>query len=276
MKDSIDIMHAHIAGQLESEAASAFLRDLENDGRLKSEWIDLLIEQYLAGELETAWREHVEMLINSDDNVRMKLEFQQKVIQDFKFLIEEKTKSEVELLLPKIRKESNSILKLKWLFPLAAVAAVALLAYFILPGSSDHINAKQLFATYFEPYDMILTQRDGNILNKTLEEATKAYQNGDYLIAFEKFEDLQKAKQGDPLINLYTGICALSINETEKAMIAFESILDHPELIEHAQWYLALSYLKAGETNKAKSVLEELDLDNTFYDSKVTELLQQL
>ncbi|MEL7005742.1 MAG: hypothetical protein AAFN93_23890 [Bacteroidota bacterium] len=64
--------------------------------------------------------------------------------------------------------------------------------------------------------------------------------------------------KGDPIGQLYLGICYLAINNTKEANGIFEHIIVGKEssiLSEYANWFLALSYLKENNYPAAEEKL---------------------
>lgn len=118
-----------------------------------------------------------------------------------------------------------------------------------------------LFAANFEPYknynDNIVRGKKDTALTSIIVKALEAYNENDYksfLTYFEKADNPSK----DALFLM--GNAYLGIGEPLKAIPIFDKIAadsTDPHQLQ-AEWYLALTYLKAGNTEGCRILLEKI------------------
>lgn len=163
-----------------------------------------------------------------------------------------------------------------WL-PLAAAAVLVIAAgiWFIAPTKGT--SHQELYAAYFEPFDSPgsgLTRSTDN--EESLKaSAYQAYDAKNFEEASRLFVALLK-QADDPIAELCLGNAWLALDRPEEAEKVFTSILeDHGDLVTHATWYLALTYLRQGKIERAKSTLWEISNSST-YGKEAREILSKL
>ncbi|HRH60614.1 MAG TPA: tetratricopeptide repeat protein [Chitinophagaceae bacterium] len=82
-------------------------------------------------------------------------------------------------------------------------------------------------------------------------------------------------------IDYYSAQCLMSLNEAGKAIVKLQQALkESPDNFSKAktQWYLALAYLKTGDIEKAKQILNSLSVNDKAkeYETRSGELLKEL
>jgi hypothetical protein len=167
--------------------------------------------------------------------------------------------------------------RIKTWYYYAAAAVVTLLisvTFFLLP--SQH-TSEELFASYFTAYPNIFepTMRGSDVTTKRTE-AFQAYEQKDYQKAAELFAVLL-AEEKDPEVLLLLGNSNLMLGHTPEAQQNFVTLIqDFDDLDIPAKWYLSLSYLKSGDRENARKILEELGETEVSYASKAKELLEKV
>jgi FimV-like protein len=160
--------------------------------------------------------------------------------------------------------------------PLAAAAAVALFisSYLLLTRTTE---PAELYAQNFKPYPNVFEP----VVRGTREqnqraEAFAAYERGDYALAAEDFNALLKIRE-EPEILLLLGNANLILGKTSEAKENFVTLSkDFDDLDGLAKWYLSLCYLKMGDRDSAKVLLEEIAGQESSYQQKARELLKRL
>lgn len=159
----------------------------------------------------------------------------------------------------------------------AAAAVVTLLisvTYLLLP--SQH-TTEELFASYFTAYPNVFepTMRGTNMAT-TRTEAFQAYEHKNYEKARELFTTLLAAEK-DPEVLLLLGNSNLMLGHTAEARQNLVTLIqDFDDLDIPAKWYLSLCYLKSGDRENARKMLEELGETEVSYASKAKELLEKV
>ncbi len=216
-----------------------------------------LIELYWLGRLSS--REESELLqrCERDEALARRLRDEQHLSKAF-------SDSEALEYLDKVEKvlaeASSRNAKLSWIGSkavLLAIAAVMIVLVGLFFISSPENDSLQLFAQYFEPYPMLISNRGDD--QKLSHQLVNAYDQGDWKKVLEILPvvDLEK-----PLNDLYRAIAHLKLGEDELAkgiLVAYQSKAMTPMYQNMLDWYLALTYLKTGEHEKATFLLRELE-----------------
>lgn len=164
----------------------------------------------------------------------------------------------------------------RWYFAAAAVILLLIVPfYFILKPSPS------LFEQNFEAYPDPYSSR-GRITDE-LREAGVDYRDGKYAESIVHFDTHLEAFPLDSEAVFFSGVAHLAAGESEEA-ISFLAPLQVTGFLysSPAQWYLALAYLQADQTDKAKPVLEAISKrkdtlrNKNSYREKASELLKEL
>lgn len=259
---------------------------------------DDYIEQRLSGqELE-----NFKKLLNEDHNLFEELQLHKDLIvgiqqqgrmekKEYFRRLEEQIRQEE--LVERAHKEQQKA-KLKTLFnPLvggiAASLIIGILTYLIFtrsteidkPKSSD-INAapstENLFAEYFKPYEnMVHPSKRGTEITIGEEElAFEAYDQKKYDVAIDKLKTVL-LDEGDEVNLFYLANAYLASEKTDEAIYILERLKMRCNILcIQEKWYLALSYLKKKEYNKAIPLLKELKDSKGSYARKSYDILSRL
>lgn len=163
---------------------------------------------------------------------------------------------------------------LKW-YLVAAAAIVPLAISLFLILRQDKPTPNELFVSYFEPINNLVSTRsesDDLQLNKgILFYEQGAYDSAKYYL--RQYEDKNS-------ILIYLGISQLATDDTNESITTFQKIRDsksNEALIEYANWFIALAYIKQGDNQKAKVLLEEFNQrPSSDYHEKAVNLLKDL
>lgn len=228
------------------------------------------IEQYLNGELPEDDKQQLEALIAESPDLKSEIELHRQVeetlkgeeIHQFRNVLQATDKSW------KLKKEPAKAAKIvrfnfKKSMAIAASIAILIFAGNFLYQNLASPNQEQLFANNFEPYQMILSQRstgDSPESTALLNTAISQYAQGKFEESSIAFRQLQINDEGNLSFQFYEAMSLLSANNATDAISKFENILATPNspFLEQTRWYLALSYLKAGNKEKAISLLADI------------------
>ena len=155
----------------------------------------------------------------------------------------------------------NSVPQIRWyLYAAAALVPLILTVILLLPGPSK--TAEELFAENFQPLENILGNRAGQS-HEFLDKGMQLYRAGEYAAAIT---ELEKISNQDDLINLYLGISYLATGDTDSARDHFEYNRQQGDKVmsEYATWYLALTFLKEENFDRAQTLLETLVADKAI------------
>ncbi|MBK8737211.1 MAG: tetratricopeptide repeat protein [Saprospiraceae bacterium] len=143
-------------------------------------------------------------------------------------------------------------------------------------------NSKELFAEAFHtlPPTESNTRSIGEVNLKEVNANSKAmvlYGNKKYEQAANLFEERLKEFPKDNESYLYAGLCYLQLNNNDKAIQYFKlARINSEQFYQPASWYLSLAYLKSGDDDNAKKMLQELVDNSDDYGSKAKELLTKM
>lgn len=241
------------------------------------EWIERYLDTDLSPE-EKSWMDK-----------RLTLEPELKLLyQKHKELIEGIRYSHLQNKLEQLRAFENSLPPIEakgrilpfanYWKPLAAAAALALLiTTYILINQPPKPEA--LYAQYFQPYPNVFEPTLRGAEDKELSSRTlgfRAYDQGNYAEAVTLFTVALKEKE-DPGILLLLGNANLVVGNVQDAQNNFLTLIkDFDDLDAQAKLYLGLSYLKQGDSKKAKLILQELGDPEATYSKKAKELLNTM
>lgn len=142
-------------------------------------------------------------------------------------------------------------------------------------------NPQELYASYFQTYPNIHSQRSVNKDAQTerLERvAFQAYEEKNWTVAVSLFNELIDASPENTTYVFYGGIVNLKQEKPEQAISHFKEVLQEQDnlLASQANWYIALAYLKTGNINQVKYYLDKIITANMDRKEEAKELLQKL
>jgi len=224
------------------------------------------IDKYLDGELSEPEVNAFEEEIKIDKEFAYEVKLQQTARETVEYsnfmdkidrIRNEKPSSE-QVAIP-----SNSIIRR--LIPIIGLAAAALIALLIWqPWQSSSVDS------YYQPYALSTIHLGGE---QSLQQAQNAYNSGDYAVAlpvFEKYPDMVE-------VQLAKGNAEYNLGKLDAAATTFERVISANKYPYHepaANWYLALTYLKQNQAEKAKTALQAIKRGE-YYD-RAQQLLKKI
>lgn len=187
----------------------------------------------------------------------------------------------------KSTKTTNKVIRFgrfRWIAAGAIFAFIAALC-FVSPSTSDNVFDNNFMA--FEDnisaeLDLMLSTRgagdeEGHASLRIIREGMEYYNNKEYDKAIPIFQEyLEKNKEASDYnqIQFYLAVSFLGQGETERSAKLLEQLAQagDAELKEDSKWYLSLAYARTGDNDKAKAQLEEL-ASSEKYGSKVDKIL---
>ncbi len=150
----------------------------------------------------------------------------------------------------------------------------ASLGYWFLGNPSTD----SLYVDYYSQEDLPSIVKRGDD-SSSLEKGALAFQDGNHEEAVAYFESYKEAGGDlDPSVFLYLGVAYSKIENIEKSIENFDAIITSNSLdASKGLWFKALAYLKAGQSENAKTILEEIVSNPSHFNSnKAKELLGKL
>lgn len=161
----------------------------------------------------------------------------------------------------------------------AAVIAVLVLvgSLAIIPGRK--LNSAEIMNRYYTAYEPSTGQR--SMHTKTNEDFTQAleyYKTHDYRNAAFYFTKVVESEPKDMYATLLNGISNFEDSQYRDAKQSFGIVIDDNKnlYIDHAQWYLALCYLRTDEKNKAIQLLGTISNEGGFYAMDAKKIIRKL
>lgn len=244
-----------------------------------------LIEKYLEQKMTIEERRAFEQLIKNDPALREEVELHQQIggtlkgekIHQLRDVLKETDKNwGVEGGDQKVKPRT---INFRRIIAIAATVLLMVVAYqFFFPGSGA-ISNEQLFADNFQPYQMLLSQRNlsQEEKNEVLENAISAYTKGDFQNASEAFLKLSENDPNDISYQFYHAVATLGAKDNDTSIKLFRKIIaaeNHP-FKEQSQWYLALAYLQKGETKSVEKSLKKIQSGQFKY-AEAQQILKEL
>ena len=233
------------------------------------------IEEYLNHKLSQEEREQFDEKLKSDKDFASEVEEYTMLFNSF----DEIQARELLLRFANIEQELEGgkekqfgfPVYLKWAATVAVLAVLSLVVY-LNTNKSD----KDLFLAYYTPYPNV--ERPVSRSEASGDAVWQLYENGEYKAAYQQFEKALIIDNQDLASKFYLGICALELNWPKIAEEAFTKVASDKEgaYFEQAQWYLALTYLKAGNQDATIQGLEEIITTNSGYSERARALLGEL
>lgn len=222
--------------------------------KYEAEQLPTLVQAYLDQQLPPAEREALEKAMAEDPKLAEEVKYYQELLLGLGGLELTHFQTKLGSWEAKQRKSRPGRL---WSGPAliaASIALMLLIGAYVWWQSQDQPDAPALFASYFTPYENVLTQRDpqGDSLLQLGLDAYDAQQYERAQSLLETYFAAAPQRKGE---QLYLGICYLINKQYPPALIRFEQARQDPLYREQARWYEALTLLRMGKRDAAKTTL---------------------
>lgn len=152
---------------------------------------------------------------------------------------------------------------------------VAITAILWVMQSKQYVS-DELFASYYQLYQPTL--KNNETPTNINPEAYYSYINADYKRSYPLLK-AQLNTEPDNITSLfYAGLVAIEMKDYYSSITYLQKVpryADH-NYYYHAQWYLAMVYLKLEDNEKATRVLHEIIKDNELYREQAKKLVSKL
>jgi len=238
------------------------------------------IEDYLQNKLNAEERAAFEKQLSMDDGLKQEVELLSVVMKGVKKSGKDQLKNRLQKI-HNAQTQTTPATKTRRLWPMVAgiAASIALLIVGGIFMKNQKADPQMAFESFYQPYSLKLASRDATTDNKEYLKINELYFNKKYKAALPLLENALLTDPTNAGLQLATGICHLELNQLEAARLNFLAILKskNSRWMDKANWYLALSYLKAGKIPEMKSALDSI-LKNPDADhhNEAKELLRAL
>jgi hypothetical protein len=233
------------------------------------------LDKYLRGAMDAEEKAGFEAQLAKDAELAKALELQ----RDMELFLRRKTQREtLQKQLPAIGKDYFqqaqgakviTMPRQRRLFLAAASLAAAIALFFMVRWALS----PSLFETYAQYPPLALTEKSAGAdwsLAETAFNSKKYTEAGALLAQYVAQNPLDRQAL------LYLGICKMEEDKLQEAQAIFlEFTPGEADLKDYADWYLALSFLKAGDKANCRQVLQQLSNTSPFR-HQATDLLNKL
>lgn len=241
------------------------------------------IDRYLRDELDVAQRWEVEARRSSEPNFSNALQLREDWEEGLKIVGRNDTletlAKEEERYRPKVVVPVNSS---RWIDGrtlqglLAGILAVVLI--YLLYTTFAPTGERTYFAEYFRPFPNITRTQDSLAQpisgREDLAEMLVPYDRRDY---YSAYDELLPAATAYPAAKLYLGVCALALEQPQRARDWLEQYLPGEKYHPYARWYIALAYLADERRGMAlRELVDIAGIPGHPYEVPATRLIEAL
>lgn len=243
--DNTERIDRYLRGELPEEEKNAFEAELGQNAELAT---------------ELALQKDLEQFLRKQDR-RAALKGQLETIgKDF---FQEAPAQETGRIVPLQRRHV-----LRWATGLAAAIALLLVARFVFFQPS-------LYDQYGQHPPLAMIEKSNEVQDQ-LAAMEAAFNQKNYAQALPLLQAYVREKPEDLQAELYLGICLMETGQYRAARTIFTKISGgESSFVDYGQWYLALSYLKEGNKEESRKILQEVPAESEFA-QKAQDLLKRL
>lgn len=240
---------------------------------------ELLLYNYFSNHLSEDEKQVFDNLLETDDEFRAQFNFE----RDLKRVIKDDKNQDLKMKLFEFEKEIENQIPVKnstnrfrqW----SIAASIVVLFGLGIFGYNTFFGKEygDLYNTYFQEYpNTVFEITRGESVESLEREAFTAYELKDYMTAIENFDRISEPDKKNYL-DFYIGLSYLNLNQLNKAeTFLSKTIAENTDFMAEAHWYLAMTYLKMEEKQKAIVELNKLVKDYNYNRELATNLLSEL
>jgi tetratricopeptide (TPR) repeat protein len=239
------------------------------------------IERYLSSEMPAAEKENFEREITLNEELYTELKLSMSIDESLKREDIVEFRKKLAFVMKEHKKQENEIPVVR-LHPGRFWSAAASLIILAVLGSTLYFShsggntTESLFKQYYNSENLIDVTRSGDA---NIVEAVIKFQEKDYQLAARLFKQILEKDNNNIACWFYFGIASIETENYKQAEKAFNHIIsDNQNLyVEHAEWYLGLSFLKSAQPEKAKSQFEKISKEtDNFHRQDAIHLLEKM
>lgn len=233
-----------------------------------------LIEQYLQGKLDPHTLQKFRVELKNDPHLANEVNLHRELAKAIMESDVDQFRKNVDRIIK--TRESPLFESKKLWFGLAASVLVLFVIGVVLFWIRSHQSEEELFQSYFQPYNDVLTTRSETSIDQKIYLGMAYYRDSEYDLAIQVLEEIESDTQGGELISFYLGICYLASGSTSQAIETLDKLSQNEMLKEQSQWYKALALIRDGQRSKAREILVRISQAQTLYSNQAQNLIDQL
>lgn len=155
-----------------------------------------------------------------------------------------------------------------WKYGLRVAATILLILASFLAVQVATLSGENLYEDKAFPYELTTSRNGNEVIDSQNQAIQQSYASGNYQESIRQYESLS-----DPSITttFIAGNAYLQLDQPEKAITAFQEVLNINEqqdidlFKDDAEYYLALSHLRAGNYDQALAKFQEIKSSDSNY-----------
>jgi len=239
------------------------------------------IERYNAGEMDEAEKEWFGKELQKNEKLRKEVELRSRTDDvlknhDMMNLRNKLNAIEKQRREPVPMKKPGRALNTRYA---AAIAGLVLIGSIVLLSSRKMSN-DEILSKYYKPYELVSTSRsdEAGSAPDYYKLAVEFYNIHDFRNAAKYFSMVLESDPENMQTELLNGISNFENQDYPAAKGSFFRVISDNNnfYIDHAQWYLALCYLKTDEPEKAVEQLAIIEKSKTIYRKEARKIIRSL
>jgi tetratricopeptide (TPR) repeat protein len=239
------------------------------------------IHKYLMGEMDQQSKNEFERKLEEDDKLRNEYELHKEIkdaVQEDEVM---ELRDQLEELGHSVKTERKFNLKRSDLFAIAASFTLFIGIGLLMLFHNQLTHPDDLYASYFETYPSIYSQRSvggDSPLGIIKEKAFLAYEKENWDESRSYFRQLFEKNPEKVEYPFYLGVINLKLDNPDDAIEQFQTILENknPLFEDQAIWYMALGYLKKNNIERSVHYLNRIISEDMANKEKASELINKL
>ena len=238
------------------------------------------IERFNAGEMDDAEKEWFRKELNNNEKLRKEVDLRRRtdtilMNQDVMNLRNKLNAIEKKRSVPMPARKPGRRINIRYAAAIAGVVIIGSIALL----SDRQLSSDEIIDRFYKPYEAESSLRSVELVkNQDYKLALEYYNINDYRNAAIYFERVIENEPGNMHSTLLNGISNFEIQNYPEAEGSFSKVIDDNNnyYIDHAQWYLALCYIKTDEKLKAVDQLAIIEKSRTIYRKDAKRILRSL
>jgi len=247
---------------------------------MKTTDFSYFIERYNAGEMDDAEKQWFTKELKDNEKLRKEVELRRTADT----ILKNQDLMNLRNKLNAIEKRREEGIPVRKTGRALNIKYAAVIAGFILIGSialfsNRKMSTDEIMDRYYQPYEATSSTRSEEVIKNTdYLLALEYYHIHDYRNAALYFSKVLKNEPGNMHSELLNGISNFEMQNYPEAEGSLSKVIsdNNNYYIDHAQWYLALCYIRTDEKPKALEQLAIIEKSKTIYRKDARKILKSL